>query len=113
MLIYYVKNSPDNVLYYFIAATAGNSLGALISYAMGYYLKMGREQVKDKYKKAWHISQRYGVWSLLLSWLPIIGDAFPVLAGWLKLPLWQSIILIILGKALRYAVLITSTLSLL
>ncbi|MFT7054344.1 MAG: membrane protein YqaA with SNARE-associated domain, partial [Psychromonas sp.] len=56
--------------------------------------------------------QKHGLWALLLSWLPVVGDFIPLAAGWLKLPVLRSILLITLGKALRYAVIIFATLSL-
>jgi membrane protein YqaA with SNARE-associated domain len=49
--------------------------------------------------------KRYGAAVLLLSWLPIIGDALCVAAGWLRLNAWYSALYIALGKFARYWVL--------
>lgn len=111
LLIYFVSQSPEHSLLYFIAATSGNTLGSIISYLMGYYFYWGRAKTQSKNPKAWALSQKYGVWTLLLSWLPIVGDFFPLAAGWLKLPLWSSSLLIFIGKAGRYGVVIWLTLA--
>ena len=105
LLVYYVKANADNGLLYFVAATAGNSAGAIFTYAMGYYFSWGREKVK--HQKAYYFLKKYGTYSLLLSWLPIVGDLLPLVAGWMKLPLLQSILYILIGKALRYALIIS------
>ena len=49
--------------------------------------------------------RRYGCWSLLLSWLPVIGDPLCLVAGWLRLPFWWCVLAIFVGKAARYALL--------
>ena len=110
LLIYYLNTNPENVWSYFIAVTAGNSLGAMLTYLMGYYFYWGREKAQNKHQKAISFCQRYGVYSLLLSWLPIVGDALPLIAGWLKLSMTKSIVFITTGKALRYLLIIISTL---
>jgi membrane protein YqaA with SNARE-associated domain len=43
LLIYHVSHNPADTWIYFLVATAGNSLGALLTYFMGYYLNWGRE----------------------------------------------------------------------
>lgn len=110
LLIYYIKSSADNYWLYFFAVTAGNSLGALLTYFMGYYFYWGREKAQSKHEKAYLFCQKYGVYPLLLSWLPIVGDLLPLVAGWLKLPIIKSSIYIVIGKAIRYALIVTSTL---
>ncbi|MFQ3176142.1 MAG: membrane protein YqaA with SNARE-associated domain [Psychromonas sp.] len=112
LLIYYVKNNPSNLWWYFSSVTLGNSLGALSSYFLGFYVCGGSQKVKSKYLKTWTFCQKHGLWALLLSWLPVVGDFIPLAAGWLKLPIFRSILLMTLGKALRYAVITFATLSL-
>ena len=110
LLIYYLKNNPNDLWWYFSAATLGNSLGAIITYFLARHLYWGRDQAKNKHLKTWYFCQKYGVWALLLSWLPIVGDFIPLAAGWLKSPPLLSIVLITIGKAVRYGVIILSTL---
>jgi membrane protein YqaA with SNARE-associated domain len=112
LLIYYVKNNPSDLWWYFSAVTLGNSLGALCTYFCGCYLYSRVQKAKVKYFKTWVFCQKYGLWALLLSWLPIVGDFIPLAAGALKLPILRAILFITTGKALRYAVITFTTLSL-
>jgi membrane protein YqaA with SNARE-associated domain len=111
LLIYYVKNDPTLSWSYFMAVTIGNSLGALITYFMGYFLYWGRDKAQSKHQKSWLFCQKYGVWALLLSWLPVVGDLLPLTAGWLKLSIIRSSLFIIMGKAIRYYLVINATLT--
>lgn len=108
LLVALVKSTPELWLGLFLAATIGNTLGALSSLALG---RMGRlawepEQLSPSQRRAMAMVEKYGVWSLLLSWAPVIGDILCLLAGWLRLPLVASTILILLGKAGRYALIL-------
>ncbi len=89
-----------------IIATLGNTLGSLITFAMGKLLLEPKAQ-ENKYGH-WAISKlnRYGSLILLLSWLPIVGDLLCGLAGWLRLPILQSTICILIGKFIRYILLL-------
>jgi len=82
-----------------LVASLANSLGGIVSYGMGYWLPK-RHTISDK---AQRLFKKYGIWALLLSWLPIIGDLLPIGAGWLRLNFWLSALMIMLGKTLRYA----------
>lgn len=62
--------------------------------------------IKLPEQKALNAVRRWGVVALLLSWLPVVGDALCLAGGWLRLPFIRSLIAITLGKALRYAVVI-------
>jgi len=55
--------------------------------------------------------QRYGKWSLLLSWLPVIGDPLTVVAGVLKVPFVIFVVLVTIAKLGRYLVLAWLTLG--
>jgi len=48
--------------------------------------------------------QHYGSPLLILSWLPVVGDALSLAAGWLKLNVWAALFWTALGKFLRYGV---------
>ncbi|MEG9533633.1 YqaA family protein [Mannheimia indoligenes] len=89
-------------------ATLGNSLGSLITYAMG--LLVPHPKKTDRRYTQWALekSKKYGILVLLFSWLPIVGDIFCGVAGWLRFNLWQSIILIVIGKLLRYLFLLAT-----
>ena len=92
-------------------ATAGNTLGAVVNLGLGLYATHYRDHrwfpaspsQMDK-AEAWFT--RYGVWSLLMSWLPLGGDALTVIAGLLRVRFDVFVILVAIGKGARYAVVI-------
>ncbi len=92
-------------------ATAGNSLGSAVNYALGRYL-LRFEQAKwfpfkaAKLKKSQRWFQRYGGWSLLFAWMPIIGDGLTFIAGMMKMNFIVFFILVAIGKGFRYAVIL-------
>ncbi|MCJ8311691.1 MAG: DedA family protein [Saccharospirillaceae bacterium] len=103
-----VNQFPHNALLYFVVATIGNTIGSLISYGCGRFLTQFQNIERlSKRKNRWFLTlKKYGNWTLLLAWLPIIGDFLCIGAGVLKLNIWISTILILIGKAARYAIVI-------
>ena len=88
-------------------ATLGNVLGACINWLLGRYLEHFKNKrwfpVKEAaLDKAARTYQCYGVWSLLLSWVPIIGDPLTVIAGLLRTPFPLFVLLVTIGKLARY-----------
>jgi membrane protein YqaA with SNARE-associated domain len=81
-------------------ATAGNTLGGIVDYWMGF----GAHEIfaRERRSRWFGWLERFGPKTLLLAWLPLIGDPLCVLAGWLKLPFWPSVAYMALGKFLRY-----------
>lgn len=99
-----------------IVATLGNSLGSGTNYLIGYYggewlaekiLRINKQ--KQQQAKLWF--NRYGSWSLLLAWLPIIGDPLCLVSGMLKTPLLHFSLLVTTGKGVRYLSLALLTLQ--
>jgi membrane protein YqaA with SNARE-associated domain len=90
-----------------VVATAGNLLGSLVNWVLGRFFSALRDcrwfPIDDQsYRRATDWFARYGVWSLLLSWLPVIGDPLTVAAGALRVGLLRFILLVLIGKAARY-----------
>lgn len=83
-----------------LVATAGNTLGGVVNYWMG----RGAKQVfaKERETRWFGWLQRFGAKTMLLAWLPGIGDPLCLLAGWLKLPFWPCVFYMAIGKFLRY-----------
>ena len=90
-------------------ATLGNTLGSLVNWLLGRWAhRLGERRwfpVKgDALRKAEAWYHRYGCWSLLLSWAPIIGDPLTLAAGLLREPLLPFLLLVGLAKRGRYLV---------
>lgn len=106
LLLVLLSKQPEMWASLWLMATLGNTLGALSSFYLGYLGRLAKtpEQLTSKkYTKSMCLIQKYGYWGLLLSWTPIIGDILCLFAGWLRLPLTPSVIMIFTGKAIRYA----------
>lgn len=97
-------------------ASLGNTLGSVINYVLGRLVERFRhrswfpasEASLDR-AQAWY--HRWGRWSLLLSWAPIIGDPLTVVAGIMREPLWSFVLLVAIAKTGRYVVLALITLG--
>jgi membrane protein YqaA with SNARE-associated domain len=95
-------------------ATVGNVLGAVVNWGIGRFFVHFRDRrwfpVKPAtYARVERWYRRYGVWSLLLAWLPIVGDPLTVVAGALRANLALFVVLVTAGKLARYAVLVAAT----
>ncbi|MER8753880.1 hypothetical protein NKH57_32670, partial [Mesorhizobium sp. M1050] len=60
----------------------------------------------DRYEQASKTFRRFGAWTLLFAWLPVVGDAFTIAAGTARVNLGVFVVLVAIGKAARYAVII-------
>jgi len=104
-----VSKTNLSPLWLLCVATVGNTLGALTTFGLGVFAAMGYpvEKLSGNYHEQALIAiRRWGVMVLLFSWLPVIGDAFCLAAGWLRLSFSYSLAAILFGKAARYAVVI-------
>ncbi|MES2024646.1 MAG: YqaA family protein [Pseudomonadota bacterium] len=95
-----VKANADLFWPALLVATAGNTLGGVVNYWMG----LGAKQVfaKERETRWFGWLERFGAKTMLLAWLPGIGDPLCLLAGWLKLPFWPCVLYMAIGKFLRY-----------
>ena len=105
LLIYDITQGHNIYLLLFFA-TFGNSLGSVINYFLGLkgeeYL-INKKLLNEKYiSKTKTYFDKYGFWSILFSWLPIIGDPITFVAGILKYDFRKFLILVIIAKFSRY-----------
>ena len=91
-----LKLQPHLAVLAIAVATIGNTLGGLSSYLLGRVLPQGRPL------KGLAAVQRYGSPVLLFSWVPIVGDALCVAAGWFRMNVGLAALFIALGKLARY-----------
>ncbi|MGY6278289.1 YqaA family protein [Methylomonas sp. MgM2] len=107
VLAYLVDSHQYDLVQLVAVATVGNSLGALTTWWLGLWTAKkypAEKTLSEKYQKPINTVKSWGVWALLLSWVPIVGDGLCFAGGWLRLSLMSSILAILLGKALRYLV---------
>ncbi len=97
-------------------ATIGNVLGSALNWMLGRSVERFRHKrwfpvSESKLEKAQQSYLRHGRWSLLLSWVPIIGDPLTVVAGVMREPLWSFLLIVTFAKGARYLVLTAITLG--
>jgi membrane protein YqaA with SNARE-associated domain len=110
-LLALIAREPSQVVTLTATATVGNSLGAVINWGLGRWLLFYADRRwfpagPKQLQKASKVFRRYGLWSLLFSWVPIVGDPLTVVAGVLKVPFVPFAILTAIGKLARYLLLI-------
>ncbi|MDH6232857.1 membrane protein YqaA with SNARE-associated domain [Mesorhizobium soli] len=99
-----------------LVASAGNVLGSLVNWLIGRRVDAFRDKrwfpaspkMLDR-ASGWY--RRYGRWSLLLSWMPIIGDPLTLVAGVLREPLWSFVLLVALAKTARYVAVVAAVMA--
>ena len=99
-----------------LSATVGNVLGSCVNYWLG--LKMMSFQDRrwfpinaEQIAKGQRVFDKYGVYSLLFAWLPVVGDPLTLLGGVFKARLSLFVLLVSSGKALRYGLIIAVALG--
>ena len=96
----------DNLLL-LVVASFGNVLGSVVNWVLGYYSRNLTIKKWFPFKEAqiersskWF--SKFGKWSLLFAWVPIIGDPLTLVAGLLRVRFLDFIILVAIGKVSRY-----------
>ncbi|MBM3105967.1 DedA family protein [Pseudomonas sp. P66] len=116
VLVGLLVREPQAVFSLLLIATLGNVLGSIVNWLLGRGIEHLRERrwfpfTQAQLDKAQQRYQRYGQWSLLLSWMPVIGDPLTLIAGIMREPFWRFLALVTIAKAGRYAVLALITLG--
>ncbi|MEX0738648.1 MAG: YqaA family protein [Pseudohongiella sp.] len=94
-----------------LSATAGNTLGSCVNWYLGREILRFEDKrwfpvSRDSLQRAEKQFNRYGYWSLLFAWLPVVGDPLTFVAGMLRMRFALFVALVLLGKGVRYAVLL-------
>lgn len=97
-------------------ASAGNVLGSVVNWLLGRGIERFRERrwfpaSPEAMARAERFYRRFGRWTLLLSWVPIVGDPLTVVAGVLREPFPSFLALVTLAKVGRYVALAAITLN--
>ena len=92
-----------------LIATMGNSLGGLTNVILGRFFPLREKSRWQEKAVGW--LKRYGAATLLLSWMPVIGDLLCLLAGWMRISWGPVLFFLCLGKALRYVIVAWVTLQ--
>ncbi|WP_350594707.1 MULTISPECIES: YqaA family protein [unclassified Pseudoalteromonas] len=105
-----------NLLLLWLAATLGNVLGSCVNYWLGTQVLRFKDKSwfpvsEQGLEKAQKQFNKYGVYSLLFAWLPIVGDPLTVIGGIFKVCFSTFLLLVTLGKGARYLAVIALTLG--
>ncbi|MBI3371509.1 MAG: DedA family protein [Betaproteobacteria bacterium] len=100
VLFGYLKLHPDQIAMALALATLGNTLGGLSSYALGRLVPERTQKKLDP--RALAVLRRYGSPFTFFAWLPLVGDALCVAAGWLRLNWVSCTAFMAAGRAIRY-----------
>ena len=116
VLVGLLLRDPDAWLTLLLVATLGNVRGSLGNWLLGRAIERFREKrwfpfSASQLQSAQRRYQRWGQWSLLLSWMPVIGDPLTLIAGIMREPFWRFLLLVTLAKAGRYLVVAMITLG--
>ena len=110
VLLFYILSAPQTVFALILVATVGNVLGSVVNWVLGIYATKFQNRkwfpaTPSQIKRAEKFYHKYGRYSLLLSWVPFIGDPITVIAGVLREPVLSFLILVTIAKSARYIVL--------
>lgn len=104
------KSGGFSLTWLVLIASIGNTLGAVVNWFIGRSIERFKDRKwfpasEKQLKKANAWYTKFGRWSLLLSWMPIIGDPITLVAGVMREPLWRFLLIVGFAKTARYAVL--------
>jgi len=111
-LLLYDLTLDLNVFLLFLFATVGNTIGSIVNYYIGLkgekFLAKKKIIKKERVIKTKRFFDKYGGYTLLFSWVPIIGDPITIVAGMLRYSLTKFIYLTLISKGIRYIFVIGS-----
>ena len=102
VLFAYLRLHPEQSVAAIALATLANTAGGMTSYAIGRFLPAKVQQKLEPRALGW--LRRYGAPATLLAWLPVVGDALCVAAGWLRIAWLPALAFMAAGRLARYLV---------
>ena len=107
VLSFYILSAPQTVFALILVATVGNVLGSVLNWVVGFYATRFQNRkwfpaTPSQMQRAEKFYRKYGRYSLLLSWVPFIGDPITVIAGVLREPIFSFLLLVTIAKSARY-----------
>ena len=99
VLFAYLQLHPENAALAVCVATLGNTAGGMTSYWIGRFIPQ-----KALHHRSVDLLRRYGAPVTVLAWLPLVGDALCVGAGWLRMNWAVALAFMAAGRFARYAV---------
>lgn len=114
VLVYLMTRGHYSIILLIALASLGNVMGSIVNWYLGRGIEHYRERrwfpvSSEKLEKAQRWYARFGRWSLLASWLPIIGDPLTMVAGVMREPLSSFVAIVTVAKAGRYVLLAFAT----
>lgn len=111
VLLLILQQQGYSLFWLWLAATSGNTLGSCVNWYLGKELLRFQHKSwfpikSEQLQRGQQYFQRYGIWSLLFAWLPVVGDPLTLVAGMMKIRFQILLVLVLAGKGARYAVLL-------
>jgi len=104
-----ISTSNYDILLLLVVASFGNVLGSVFNWSLGFYSRNFTTKKWFPFKETqiersskWF--SKFGKWSLLFAWVPIVGDPLTFVAGLLRVRFLDFIILVAIGKVSRYLI---------
>lgn len=116
VLIGFLTAGEPSIVGLLTVASVGNVLGSVVNYYLGLGIQTFRSKPwfpgnEKELARGRKFYAKWGRWSLLLAWTPIIGDPLTVIAGVMREPLWSFLVLVTISKVSRYVALTLITLQ--
>lgn len=97
-----IRSRPEVFELAIVLATLGNTLGGMTSYLIGRFYPLSEKHEAKISPRTKSLIQKYGPFSLFLSWVPLMGDALCLFAGMTRLKVLPVVVIMATGKAIRY-----------
>ncbi len=107
VLLALLAEGSQSIFWLIVVASLGNVLGSCVNWYLGFKIEQYKSKKwfpisESKMLQAQKIYHKYGFWSLLLSWMPIIGDPITLIAGILKENFVRFLVIVTIAKVGRY-----------